>query len=123
MNTIAENALIQNFPEIESRIYTLRGVQIMLDHHLAELYGVEVKRMNEQVKRNLFRFPDSFMFQLNQDELEFLRSQFATLKTATFNNTGITENDNRGKHRKHLPYAFTRFKKWFAFSRLNSPNK
>jgi hypothetical protein len=93
--------------EIEIRIFTVRGKQVMLDSHLAELYVVELKRLNEQVKRNSERFPENFMFQLTRSEFEFLRSQFATLKTATFKNAGITENDNRGKHRKHLPYVFT----------------
>ncbi len=67
----------------------------MLDSDLAELYGVETKRLNEQVRRNLKRFPDDFMFQLTEEEAESLRSHFATLKSG------------RGKHRKYLPYAFT----------------
>jgi hypothetical protein len=67
----------------------------MLDRALAELYGVETKRLNEQVRRNLKRFPDDFMFQLTEEEAESLRSHFATLKSG------------RGKHRKYLPYAFT----------------
>jgi len=119
--SISSNELFKQ--EIENRIFTIRGKQVMLDSHLAELYGVELKRLNEQVKRNSERFPEQFMFQLTRIEFEFLRSQFSTLKTATFNNTGITENDNQDKHRKHLPYTFTGFKKWFAFSRLNSMQK
>jgi hypothetical protein len=65
----------------------------MLDRDLAEMYGVEVKRLNEAVKRNVARFPDDFMFQLTLDENNSLRSQFATLE--------------KGKHSKYLPYAFT----------------
>jgi len=60
------------------KIYTLRGKQIMIDSDLAELYEVSTKRLNEQVKRNLERFPDDFMFQLSETEYENLMSQFAT---------------------------------------------
>ncbi len=67
----------------------------MLDSHLAELYSVETGRLNEQVKRNIGRFPKDFMFQLTEIEYESLRSQFAILKST------------RGQHRKYLPYVFT----------------
>ena len=80
---------------IENLIFTVREQQVMLDFHLAQIYEMEIKRLNEQVKRNIKRFPDSFMFQLNINEWEILRSQIATLKL------------NQGKHRKYLPYAFT----------------
>ena len=63
---------------IENRIFTFRGEQVMVDFHLAELYEVETKRLNEQVKRNERRFPASFMFQLSQSEWEDLQSQIAT---------------------------------------------
>ena len=63
---------------IRSRILTIRGVQVMLDRDLAELYGVPTKRLNEQVKRNVRRFPASFMFQLTKEELEDWRSQIVT---------------------------------------------
>jgi hypothetical protein len=75
-----------------SKIYMIRDQKVMLDSDLAELYGIETKRMNEQVRRNLDRFPKDFMFQLNQEESDFLRSQFATSKTG------------RGG-RTYLPYA------------------
>lgn len=67
--------------DIRSKVYIIRGQQVMLDKDLAELYGYEVKRLNEQVKRNISRFPEDFMFQLNKEEIpvEFLKSQFATL--------------------------------------------
>ena len=78
---------------IRSRILTIRGVQVMLDRDLAMLYGVDAKRVNEQVKRNIERFPEDFMFRLTKDEC--LRSQIATL------------NMERGKHLKYMPYAFT----------------
>jgi len=78
---------------IKSRIFTIRGVQVMLDRDLAILYGVDVKRINEQVKRNAERFPGDFMFRLTKEEC--LRSQIATL------------NMGQGKHLKYMPYAFT----------------
>ena len=73
----------------------------MLDTHLAELYGVLAKRLNEQVRRNLDRFPSDFMFQLTWEEVEPLRSQIATL------DEGATGFSKRGRHRKYPPYAFT----------------
>ena len=78
---------------IESLIKVIRGQQVMLDKDLATLYGVETKRLNEQVKRNIKRFPEDFMFQLTKEEC--LRSQFATL------------NEKQGQHLKYMPYAFT----------------
>jgi len=78
---------------IEDRIYTIRGMQVMIDRDIAALYGVETKRLNEQVRRNINRFPEDFMFQLTKEEC--LRSQIATL------------NSEQGKHLKYLPYAFT----------------
>ena len=71
------NELIK-LEEIQSRIYTIRGVQVMLDVDLAELYEVEVKRLNEQVKRNIERFPDSFRFQLTDSDLDILIPQVVT---------------------------------------------
>jgi hypothetical protein len=62
---------------IESKIYTIRGVNVMIDRDLAKLYQVETRRVNEQVKRNIERFPDDFMFQLTKDEFENLMSQNA----------------------------------------------
>lgn len=78
---------------IESLIKVIRGQQVMLDRDLATLYGVETKRLNEQVKRNIKRFPEDFMFQLTKDEC--LRSQIATL------------NEGCGQHLKYMPYVFT----------------
>jgi len=63
---------------IASKIYLIRGVKVMLDRDLAELYGVETKRLKEQVRRNIERFPEDFMFELTKDEINNLRSQFAT---------------------------------------------
>ena len=91
---MAENKTV-NADKLQDLIYTLRGVQVMYDSDLAELYGVEIKRLNEQVKRNRERFPKEFMFQLTDEEFAFLRSPNATLETG------------RGRHRKYLPYVFT----------------
>ena len=82
--------------DIEHRIYTFRGVQVMIDRDLAELYGVETRRINEQVKRHQDRFPERFMFQLNDEEFSDWKSQIATSdwtsQTATSNyiKMGIT---------------------------------
>ncbi len=78
---------------IYSRVYMIRGQQVMLDYDLAEIYGYEVKRLNEQVKNNISRFPDDFMFQLTKLELEDLRSNFSTTKI--------------NPKSRSLPYAFT----------------
>ena len=59
--------------DIGNLIYTIRDKQVMLDHDLAALYGYEVKRLNEQVKRNIARFPDDFMFQLTREEVEAVK--------------------------------------------------
>ena len=77
---------------ITSKIYLIRNTKVMLDEDLAELYDVETRRLNEQVKRNIDRFPSDFMFQLTVEEFENLKSQFAT--------------SSWGGRRK-LPYAFT----------------
>ncbi len=83
---------------IEDKIFTIRGVQVMLDKDLAELYGVETKRINEQVKRNIERFPEEFCFQLTKEEVESLRSQIVTLSSMnetlrSQNATSNTENE------------------------------
>ena len=81
---------------IINKIYVIRDQKVMLDRDLAELYGVETRRLKEQVRRNINRFPESFMFELTSEEHKSLRSQFATLK--------------RGRHSKYPPFVFTRVK-------------
>ncbi len=83
---------------IESRILILRGQRVMLDAELAQLYGVKVKALNQAVRRNADRFPGDFMFQLEADEADSLRSQFVTLDAFA---------SRRGRHSKYRPYAFT----------------
>jgi len=85
--------LEQDILQIENMIYIIRGHKVMLDSDLARLYGVETKRLNEQIKRNINRFPEDFMFQLTEIEVHFLRSQFATA--------------NLDSKRRFNPYAFT----------------
>jgi hypothetical protein len=65
---------------IENKIYLIRGQKVILDFHLADLYGVETKQLKRQVKRNIRRFPDDFMFQLTKEEAEILRCQFGASK-------------------------------------------
>ena len=112
---------------VESKIFLIRGKQVMVDRDLAELYGVETKRITEAVKRNIERFPEEFRFQLTSEEYEFLRSQFVTSKekdeslrsqivtlenekTILRSQFATLKNENedlRGKHSKYLPYVFT----------------
>ena len=63
---------------IRSLVYTIRGQQVMLDSDLAEIQGYELRAMNQQVKRNIERFPEDFMFQLTKDEVELVKSQIVT---------------------------------------------
>ncbi|MBW2998376.1 ORF6N domain-containing protein [Candidatus Woesearchaeota archaeon] len=119
----------QNENSIENKIYTIRGLKVMLDSDLAYLYEVETKQMNRAVRRNIERFPEDFMFQLTEEE--FLRLQYITskensleLENETLNKNSIrcqndtlnknsprleneTSKNKRGKHRKYLPYVFT----------------
>ena len=85
---------------IRSKVYILRGQQVMLDQDLAEIYGYQVKNLNQQVKRNLTRFPEDFMFHLNKEEVELVKSQFVTSRNINYFER------QEGGHRK-LPYAFT----------------
>jgi hypothetical protein len=94
---------------IERAIVVLRGHRVMLDEKLAELYEVEVRALNQAVKRNLERFPEDFMFQLSDAEAQYLRSQFVTLKRG------------RGQHRKYRPFAFTEQGVSMLSSVLRSP--
>ena len=88
------NMVLIDEKSIKDRIYTVRGVQVMLDRDIAQLYGVETRRLNEQVKRNHERFPSEFMFQLNKQEFETWKSHFA-----------ISNSDKMGLRR--APFAFT----------------
>ena len=110
---------------ISQKIFIMRGVKVMLDADLAELYQVPTKRLNEQIKRNHSRFPEDFMFQLTKEEFMNLRSQFATSSLAPIQseNDGVISSQVLGKTqspaglqgradrthggRRYLPWAFT----------------
>ena len=102
--------------DLKSRIYIVRGQQVMLDRDLAELYGVETKRLNEAVRRNIDRFPDDFRFQLSNLEVKALmsqmvmvadlKSQFATSSQDDTNMKSQFATSSWGGIRK-LPYVFT----------------
>lgn len=91
---------------IENKIYLIRGQKVMLDFDLAKLYGVETKQLKRQVRRNIQRFPDDFMFIISRDEYNSLRSQIGTLE--------------KGQHSKYLPYAFMEHGILMLSSVLNS---
>jgi archaellum component FlaC len=90
---------------IQNKIYTIRGQKVMLDRDLAEMYGVETRRLNEQIKRNMKRFPEDFMFQLTKEEFKNLKSQIAT---------------SRWGGTRKSPYVFTELGVAMLSSVLNS---
>lgn len=103
----AETASIQPVEQIESLIITVRGKQVILDRDLARLYGVETRRLNEQVRRNIERFPEDFMFKLTKEEFDNLRSQIATSNADPSDlRSQIATSNGRGGQR-YVSYAFT----------------
>ncbi len=94
--------------KIETKIYEIRGLKVMLDYDLAELYQVETKVLNQTVKRNIKRFPSDFMFQLTKTELENMRSQIVTSyqETVPMKSQIVTSSQNK-RRLSLLPYAFT----------------
>ena len=90
--------------DIRSKVYIIRGQQVMLDKDLAEIYGYEVKKLNQQVKRNIERFPEDFMFRLSNSEIDSVRSQIVTSRKKDF-----FAGQEGG--RRYLPYAFTEQRK------------
>lgn len=118
---MGDEVVIKNVNDIDvikNRIYEVRGMQVMLDRDLAELYNVETRALNQAVKRNIDRFPDDFLFRLNKNEWTLLKSQFVTsnIDSTTIDNKDVSATDsslksqivisNRGGDRA-LPYAFT----------------
>lgn len=115
------NNKLDTLQEIEDRIFTIRGVQVMIDRDLAEIYEVETRVINQAVKRNSERFPERYMFQLTKEEQQYydsLRSQIVILKNneepsrsqiATLDNlkSQIVTSSMRGKHSKYNSFAFT----------------
>lgn len=121
-STVMENKEVNIVPaeeleiaKIESRIVSVRGIPIILDRDLALMYGVELAQMNRQVKRNIQRFPEDFMFQLTREEYNNLKCQNGILNVGEFAETGKeslrsqngTIKNGRGQHSKYLPYVFT----------------
>ena len=102
-----KNTALVRTKKVDSTILFLRGQKVILDVDLAELYGVSIKRLNEQVKRNIRRFPSDFLFRLTRSEYSNLRSQFAT-----------SSSDHGG--RRYLPHAFTEHGAIMAATVLNS---
>jgi hypothetical protein len=111
---------------IQNKIYEIRGQRVMLDFDLAAMYGVETRRLNEQVKRNIERFPEDFMFQLTKGELEILKSQIVT------SNVADNQDDSNWKSQiatsnfvkmglRKPPYAFTENGVAMLSSVLRSP--
>lgn len=92
MNDIVKNDLLAL---VKSKIFTIRGQKVMLDFDLAAMYGVETRRLNEQVKRNIERFPEDFMFQLTKGELEILRSHLVTIDNLIPQNVTSNSSDNQ----------------------------
>lgn len=97
---LASEALLQ-------KILLLRGHKVMLSHDLAVLYGVLPRVLMQAVKRNLKRFPPDFMFQLTKQEWDSFKSVTAASKSAVFLRSQIVTLDQRGKHAKFPPHAFT----------------
>ena len=104
---MSQNLIISE-ETFSDKIYFIRNQKVMLDRDLAELYGIETKRLKEQVKRNIDRFPEDFMFELTELEYNSSRSQIATLKKG------------RGSNLKYLPMAFTEHGVLMLSSVLNS---
>ena len=111
---------INDIDVIKNRIYEVRGQRVMLDRDLAELYNVETKVLNQAVKRNIERFPEDFMFRMDNSEWEFLRSQFVTSKIVPLSTEDEEDNDSRDVLRsqfvtskdgrggvRYTPYVFT----------------
>jgi hypothetical protein len=104
---VMEHEITVSDDNIGSKIFVIRHQKVMLDKDLATLYQVDTKQLKRQVRRNIERFPEDFMFELTQAEYEILRSQFGTLK--------------RGEHSKYLPMAFTEQGVAMLSSVLSSP--
>jgi hypothetical protein len=81
-----------------NRVYVIRGQQVMLDYDLAEIYGYEVKNLNQQVKRNIVRFPEDFVFQLTREELESVKSQIVISQENNFSKVKVVEEEHCHMH-------------------------
>ena len=99
---------MQIIQSIQNRIYEIRGERVMLDFDLTSLYEVEIRIINQAVKRNGKRFPLDFIFQLSKEEYEVLKYQIATLESSnSLTSQIVTLKTGKGQHRKFMPFAFT----------------
>jgi hypothetical protein len=120
--------MVNDIQNIQNKIYVIRGQRVMLDRDLAELYGVKTGRLNEQVKRNIERFPEDFMFQLTKGEFEIWKSQIATSNSSENQDVNVLISqiatskpiEKRGGTQK-TPYAFTENGVAMLSSVLRSP--
>lgn len=108
--------------KIERRIYSIRGIRVILDADLAVLYGVSTKRLNEQFRRNRKRFPDDFAFQLTAEETAALRSQIATSTKGKPNWSQFATSSSRHRGKAYRPWAFTEHGALQVANILNSAN-
>lgn len=92
---------------IQKRIYEIRGQKVMLDFDLAVLYGTQTRRLNEQVKRNLIRFPEDFMFRLTLDEWQSIQSQIATSSNELTNQSQNATSSQKHRGKTTTPFVFT----------------
>ena len=115
---MSQNAAPYTDESLEALIFTVRGKRVMLDADLAAIYGVQTRRLNEQVRRNAERFPGDFVFQLTQPEAKKLKSQIATSTSLDIRSQFATASK---RNIRFLPYAFTEHGAIMAANVLNSP--
>ena len=115
---MSQNAAPYTDESLEALIFTVRGKRVMLDADLAAIYGVQTRRLNEQVRRNAERFPGDFVFQLTQQEAKKLKSQIATSTSLDIRSQFATASK---RNIRFLPYAFTEHGAIMAANVLNSP--
>ena len=101
---------ILKFNSVEEKIITIRGISVILDSDVAELYGVETREINQAIKNNPYKFPEGYILEVSKEEYEFLRSKILILKK-----------QGRGKHLKYLPKAFTEKGLYMLATILKSP--
>jgi hypothetical protein len=116
---VTEKLTEHNSLSVEGMILSVRGQKVILDSTLARLYGVETKRLNEQVRRNVDRFPSDFMFRLTAQEVTHLKSQFAT-SSLRDNRSQIATGSQKHRDPRFRPYAFTEHGAIMAANVLNS---
>ncbi len=116
---MSQNPAPYTAESLETLIFTVRGKRVILDADLACIYGVQTRRLNEQVRRNAERFPGDFMLQLTKQEAANLKSQIATSSSADIRSQLANDSGHGG--RRKLPYAFTEHGAIMAANVLNSP--